>query len=44
MYKTHLTGARAPQIDTAAQAHSQYVLRRPVDQVQIEVVLQLGRV
>lgn len=40
----HLAGARAPQVDAGAQAHAEHVERGPVDQVQVEVVLQLGRV
>lgn len=40
-FHTYLTGAGAPQVHAAAQADGQHVLRRPVDQIQIEVVLQL---
>jgi hypothetical protein len=35
----HLAGAGAPQVDTALQADAQHVLRRPVDEIQVEVVL-----
>lgn len=41
---SHLAGARAPQIHAATQADAQHVLRGPVHQVQVEVVLQLRRV
>lgn len=43
-YQTYLAGARTPQIDAAAEAHGEDVLRRPVHEVEIEVVLELGRV
>ena len=40
----HLAGAGAPQVHTGPQAHTQQVAGRPVHQVQVEVVLQLGGV
>lgn len=43
-YQTYLAGARTPQIDAAAEPHGEDVLRRPVHEVEIEVVLELGRV
>ena len=39
-----LRGARAPHVDCAVERYSQHVLAAPVDQVQVEVVLQLWRV
>lgn len=36
-----LTGAGAPQVDAGSQPHAQQVPRRPVHQVEVEVVLQL---
>ena len=38
---THLAGAGAPQVDTGAQSNAEHVEGRPVNQVQVEVVLQL---
>lgn len=37
----HLAGAGTPQVDAGSQAHAQQVARRPVYQVEVEVVLQL---
>lgn len=37
----HLAGAGTPQVDAGSQAHAQQVARRPVHQVEVEVVLQL---
>ena len=39
-----LAGAGAPQVDGRAEPDGEHVLRRPVDQVEVEVVLQLGSV
>lgn len=41
---TNLTSTSTPQIDTGAQPHTQYILRRPVYEIEIKVVLQLGRI
>lgn len=38
---THLAGAGTPQVDAGPQAHAQQVSRRPVHQVEVEVILQL---
>lgn len=38
---TYLAGASTPEVNTTAQAHGQDILRGPVHQIQIEVVLQL---
>lgn len=38
---TYLAGAGAPQVDTGAQSHTQHVQRRPVHQVEVEIVLEL---
>lgn len=43
-YRTYLAGARTPEIDAAAEAHGEHVLSRPVHEVEIEVVLELGRI
>lgn len=43
-YMTYLTSACTPQINAAAQSNGQYILRWPIDQIQIEIVLQFGRV
>lgn len=40
----HLAGAGAPQVHAGPQPHAEHVERRPVHQVQIEIILQLGRV
>ena len=39
-----LLGARVPDEELATERHRQVVRRRPVDQIQIEVVAQIGRV
>jgi len=39
-----LAGERGPQVDTTAKADTQHILRRPVDEVEVEIVLQFGRV
>ena len=39
--QTYLTSTSTPQVDTRAQPHTEHVLRRPVHQVEVEVVLQL---
>ena len=36
----HLTGASTPQIDAWAKANAEYILWRPVNEVQVEVVLE----
>ncbi|RNA28621.1 hypothetical protein BpHYR1_008630 [Brachionus plicatilis] len=41
---SHLAGASGPQVDGGAEADAEHVCGRPVDQIQIEVVLELGRV
>lgn len=41
---SHLTGACTPEVNAAAQPNGQHILGGPVDQVEIEVVLQFGRV
>lgn len=41
---TNLASAGTPKVDARAQADGQDVERRPVDQVQVEVVLELGRI
>ena len=38
----HLGSARAPKVDTGAEAYREYVERRPVDKVEVEVVLEGG--
>lgn len=38
---TYLAGAGAPQVDTGAQSHTEHVQRRPVHQVEVEIVLEL---
>lgn len=40
----HLAGAGTPQVDAGSQAHTEQVPRRPVYQVEVEVVLQLRSV
>jgi hypothetical protein len=40
----HLRRARAPQVHAAAEPNAQHVLRRPVYEVEVEIVLQLRRV
>lgn len=40
----HLAVACAPQVHRGAQPNRQHVLAGPVHQVQVEVVLQFGRV
>lgn len=40
----HLAGAGAPQVDAGPQTHAEQVPRRPVYQVEVEVVLQLWSV
>lgn len=40
----HLAGAGAPQVDAGAQPHAEHVQRRPVHQVEVEVVLELWSV
>mmetsp|Transcript_63313 Transcript_63313/g.181645 ORF Transcript_63313/g.181645 Transcript_63313/m.181645 type:complete len:360 (+) Transcript_63313:650-1729(+) len=40
----HPAGASIPEVHTTAQADAQEVGRRPIDQVQVEVVLQLWRI
>lgn len=40
----YLTGACAPQVHTSPEANTQQIPRRPVHQVEVEVVLQLGGV
>eukprot|EP00166_Cyanidium_caldarium_P006323 ctg_900.g374 len=40
----HFGGVRAPQIHRVAQTDRQHVARRPVHQVEVEVVRQRGRV
>lgn len=40
----HLAGAGTPQVDAGPQAHAEQVPRRPVYQVEVEVVLQLRSV
>ena len=40
----YLAGVCTPQIDGGAQADTEGVLGRPVQEVQVEVVLQLGGV
>ena len=39
-----LAGAGRPQVDAGPEAHTQHVLAGPVDEIQIEVVLELGGV
>jgi hypothetical protein len=36
-----LGGACAPDIDSAIEAHGQYVLATPVHQVEVEIILEL---
>lgn len=40
----YLTRTRRPEVDAAAQPNAQHVLRRPVHEIQVEVVLQFGSV
>lgn len=40
-WSTYLAGTGAPQVHTGAQPHTEHVERRPVHQVQVEVILQL---
>ena len=40
----HLAGEGGPEVDAGAQPHTQHVLTAPVHEVEIEVVLELGRV
>lgn len=40
----HLAVAGAPQVDAGAESHGEHVLRGPVHQVQVEVILELWRV
>jgi hypothetical protein len=41
-YQTYLTCTGTPQIYATAESHGQHVLRRPIHQVEVEVVLKLG--
>ena len=41
---TYLTSAGTPQINATAESYSEYVLRRPIHQIQIKIILQFGRV
>mmetsp|Transcript_22852 Transcript_22852/g.59615 ORF Transcript_22852/g.59615 Transcript_22852/m.59615 type:complete len:209 (+) Transcript_22852:1596-2222(+) len=38
----HLGGACAPEVNARAEADAKHILRRPVHQVEVEVVLQVG--
>lgn len=38
---TYLAGAGAPQVDAGAQSHTEHIQRRPVHQVEVEIVLEL---
>lgn len=41
---TNLAGASTPEVHAGAQADRQDIERGPVNQVQVEVVLELGRI
>ena len=41
---SHLTGTSTPQIDTRAETNTEYILWRPVDEVQVEVILEFWSV
>jgi hypothetical protein len=36
--------SRTPQIHTNTQSHRQYIRRRPIDQIQIKIILQRGSI
>jgi hypothetical protein len=41
---THLTRVGAPKVNARSESHSQNIVRGPVDEVEVEVVLQGGRI
>jgi hypothetical protein len=40
----HLAAACVPQVDTIAQSNSKDIMRRPIHKVEVEVILQRGRI
>jgi hypothetical protein len=40
----HLAAACIPQVDTIAQSNGKDIMRRPINKVQVEVILQRGRI